>query len=326
MLRPSKIVLVCGLSFLSVAYLTCPVARGDVNAGQLAPSLRAVPADVAFYTVMLRNREQFEAIAHSKAWTTFKGLPLVQALWHKVALEAKKPGTPIASLWQLYQLPENQQLLELLAEMGSQEVFICGDHDWIGFSGLTMELIGGARFGPALMQLSGQAGGLSPAKLQGETLLTTLSQNLDRIKIPELLIGFKIKDVTRAEAQLKRLDQLVQSLVQANPQLKGVRFKRHKAAAGEFLTLTLDGSMVPWQQFPFEDFEKEPGQFDKLRERLASLKMSLSVGLRDGYVLVSINGTGQPPAHLGQGSKLAEQPEFKRLTPFARNGSRRSAT
>ena len=316
MLRSSKDVLVCGLAFLSVACLACPAARGDVDAGQLAPSLHAVPADVAFYTVMLRNREQFESMAHSKAWATFKSLPLVQALWHKVALEAKKPGTPAASLWQLYQLPENQQLLELLAEMGSQEVFICGDHDWIGISGLTMEIIGGARFGPALMQLSGQARGLDPAKLQGATLLTTLSENLDRIKIPELLIGFKIRDVTRAEAQLKRLEQLGHGLVQANPTLKG-RFQRHKGAGGNFLTFTLDGGMVPWQQIPFEDLEKEPGQFDKLRKKLASLKMSIGVGVRDGYVLVCMNGTGQPPSRLATGSKLIERPEFKRLAPFA---------
>jgi hypothetical protein len=296
--------------------LLCPAARADAELGQAAPSLRFMAGDVAFYSTMLRNREQVEAIGRSKAWATLKNLPLVRALWHKLTLEIEKPGTPINSFWQFYQLPENRQMVELLADMGSEEIFICGDHDWVGASGLAMELLGAARFGPALLQLTGQARGLDPAKLQGATVLNTLSENLDRIKVPELTIGFKVSDAARAEAQLARLEKLAQGFVQSNAQLQG-RLKRHKVAGGDFLTLTLDGSMVPWEQVPFERFETEPGQFDKLREKLTSLKFGLSMGIREGYVLICLDGTGHPAARFGRGSKLADRPEFKRLTPFA---------
>jgi hypothetical protein len=293
----------------------CPTARADADLGQAAPSLRFVPGDAAFYSTMLRNREQVEAIGRSKAWATLKSLPLVQALWHKLTLEISKPGSPVNSFWQFYQLPENRQLVELLADMGSEEVFICGDHDWVGAGGLAMELLGAARFGPAFLQLTGQAKGTDPAKIQGATVLTTLSKNLDRIKIPELIIGFKVSDAARADAQLSRLEKLAQALVQSNAQLQG-RLKRHKVAGRDFLTLTLDGSMVPWEQVPFDRFEEAPGQFDKLREKLASLKVGLSVGVRDGYVLICLDGTGHPAARLAHGSKLTDRPEFKRLTPF----------
>ena len=226
------------------ASLLCPTARADADLGQAAPSLRFVPGDAAFYSTMLRNREQVEAIGRSKAWATLKSLPLVQALWHKLTLEISKPGSPVNSFWQFYQLPENRQLVELLADMGSEEVFICGDHDWVGAGGLAMELLGAARFGPAFLQLTGQAKGTDPAKIQGATVLTTLSKNLDRIKIPELIIGFKVSDAARADAQLSRLEKLAQALVQSNAQLQG-RLKRHKVAGRDFLTLTLDGSMWP---------------------------------------------------------------------------------
>jgi hypothetical protein len=301
---------------LASASLLCPATRADADLAQTAPSLRSVPGDVAFYSTMLRNREQVEAIGRSKAWATLKNLPLVQALWHKLTLEIEKPGSPVNSFWQFYQLPENRQLVELLADMGSEEVFICGAHDWVDASGLAMELLGAARFGPALLQLTGQARGLDPAKIQGATVLNTLSENLNRIKIPELIIGFKVTDASRAEAQLTRLEKFAQGLVQSNAQLQG-RLKRHKVAGGDFLTLRLDGSMVPWEQVPFDRFETEPGQFDKLRDKLASLKLGISVGIRDGYVLVCLDGTGHPAARFGRGSKLAERPEFKRLSPFA---------
>jgi hypothetical protein len=298
------------------ASLFGPRARGDADLAQAAPSLRVVAGDVAFYSTMLRNREQVEAVGRSKAWATLKNLPLVKALWHKLTLEINKPGSPVASIWQFYQLPENRQLVELLADMGSEEVFVCGDHDWVGAGGLAMELLGAARFAPAFLQLTGQAKGLDPAKIQGATVLTTLSKNLDRIKIPEVIIGFKVSDAARADAQLRRLEKLAQGLVQSNAQLQG-RLKRHKVAGGNFLTLTLDGSMVPWEQIPFDRFETEPGQFDKLRDKLASLKLGLSVGIREGYVLICLDGSGHPAARLGRGSKLSDRPEFKRLSPFA---------
>ena len=76
--------------------------------------------------------------------------------------------------------------------------------------------------------------------------------------------------------------------------------------------------MVPWQNVPFEDWEKEPGQFDKLREKLTALKMAISVGIKDQYLLFSIGESNEPLARLGLGAKLADRSELRRLEPFAK--------
>jgi len=45
---------------------------------KLDTSLKLIPADAAFYSSMLRSREQFEAIAASNAWAKIKAMPVVQ--------------------------------------------------------------------------------------------------------------------------------------------------------------------------------------------------------------------------------------------------------
>ncbi len=91
----------------------------------VAASLKLVPADVSFYHAMLRNREQVEIVAGSRAWAKFKTLPVVQDAWSQI--EAQWTDGNLAGARQLLSLPENEQLLDLVKEMFSDEVFIYGD-------------------------------------------------------------------------------------------------------------------------------------------------------------------------------------------------------
>src|SRR5689334_16606068 len=47
-------------------------------------SLALIPADAAFYHASLRNREQVQIIARSKAWARLRELPAVQAAWKQI--------------------------------------------------------------------------------------------------------------------------------------------------------------------------------------------------------------------------------------------------
>ena len=58
----------CGAAAAAlIALLLCSTARAQ-DLSKAAESLNLVPADAASYTVMLRNKEQIQAIANSKAW------------------------------------------------------------------------------------------------------------------------------------------------------------------------------------------------------------------------------------------------------------------
>jgi hypothetical protein len=296
-----------------------PQARA-ADLDKLDCSLKMIPADAAFYSTMLRNREQFDAILKSRAWAKLKSLPVVQMAWQQAQQELNKPGSPLAQFQKLAEQPENKQLLELLGDMVSHEIFIFADESLAGFADLAGQVTGATRFAPLMGLITGEARNTNPNELQARAALEVLAENPDLIKIPNVLIGFKLTRTDRAEAQLKRLEGLVNGLIANMPQLKPFqgRFQRTKVAGGDFLTLTLDGKMVPWKQIPFEQLEEKPGQYDPVVKKLSQLTVTISLGVRDNYLFLVI---GESNAHVGrlggQGQRLAQRPELKPLEKYA---------
>jgi hypothetical protein len=296
-------------------------APGNVGAARVVDgdksdsSLKWIPGDAAFYSSMLRNREQLDAVLKSRAWAKFKALPFVQAGWQKVQDEWGEEGK-LAALYNFYQKPENRDLVALLADMSSEEIFIYGSHTWSGFAELGQTVYGSMFFGPLYLRLQGAGRGADQGKLQATAVLQALNQNRELIKVPDMVIGFKVTKKDRARNQLNRLQKLLTGLAEKVPQLKD-RIKKEKVAGGNFLTLRLDGKMIPWEKVPIKDLENEEGEYDKLIEHLKSLTLIISVGVRDDFVLVSLGPTNAALATLGKGKLLVERSEFKPLAKFA---------
>ena len=95
------------------------------------------------------------------------------------------------------------------------------------------------------------------------------------------------------------------------------RYKPFQTSSGQFLTLTLDGKMLPWDNIHLDKIEEQPGQFDKVVERLKSLKLLVSIGIRDDYLLLTITPLTDKLAALGTGPRLVERPEFDSIARFA---------
>src|SRR5262249_10550907 len=155
---------------------------------------------------MLRNREQLEAVLKSRAWAKFKALPFVQAAWQKVQDEWSEEGK-LAGLYNFYQKPENRELLALLAEKTSEEIFIYGSDSWADFAELGQTVYAGMYFGPLMLYLQGQAQGVRGSKLRAVAVLKSLNENRELIKVPDMVIGFKITKKDRAKHQLNRLQK-----------------------------------------------------------------------------------------------------------------------
>src|SRR5947209_1178400 len=83
--------------------LVQPAPAADLN--PVARSLKWIPADAAFYSTLLHNRAQWEAIVQSRAWAKLASLPAVQTAKQKIDSELKAGGT-LAQLYQVYQQPE----------------------------------------------------------------------------------------------------------------------------------------------------------------------------------------------------------------------------
>jgi hypothetical protein len=309
---------VAGLvGLLAATTLATPVRAADLD--KLDCSLKWIPADAAFYSTMLRNREQFDAIRQSRAWAQLQALPVVQMAWQHVQAELNKAGSPVAQFQKFAQQPENRQLLELLGDMVSHEIFIYGDESVAGFTDLAGRISGATRFGPLFMQFSAAGRGKSANELQAIAILQVLKENLELIKVPNVVLGFKLSKAEPAETQLKRLEGLLTALIEKTPELKMLkgRLTRTQAAGSSFLTLTLDGSLVPWQQIPFDNLADKPGEYEPLIKKLSQLKLTLQLGVRNGYLLLSLGESSAHLARLGQGQALTERAELKPLERFA---------
>ena len=306
-----------GRRLWSIAILAALVLGGPLSAQELADqakSLALVPADATTYSVMLRNREQWQALTRSVAWARLNALPVVKKGWDLLHEEWNKEDGPLSKVKQWYKEDANRALVSLFGDMVADEVFIYGGKGSAEFLALLQELQGVYQYGPLMSLLEGK----NPAAAQrpeerARLLLRALADQPERIVIPELVIGFRLKNAELARAQLKRLGALAKHL---EPELKK-HLHKTKVAGAEFWTVKLDGTMIPWDQIPLRDLEENPGEFDKLVKRLKELKVTVSLGVREPFALLAIGESPAMLANLGKGKLLKDRPEFDRLAKFA---------
>src|SRR5262249_40064101 len=130
-----------------------------------------------------------------------------------------------------------------------------------------------------------------------------------------LVIGFRLKDTKAADRQLQRLDQVLER-VAVHPLLVG-RLKRVKVKGRNFLSLTLDGKMVPWDQIPIQDLEQKEGEYDALIKKVKDFKLTISLGVRDDSLLLALGESfGSLDRLGGRGPKLVDRTEMQALARF----------
>ncbi len=298
--------------------MTAPTAAADPFE-KLDTAARFVPSDAAFFYSFMRNREQFDIVTQSNAWQKLKAMPFVQmgmAVYNLQALDTESvPGQINAALRD----PEQKKLLDLVAEMVSDEMFVYGDQSLVGSVALMQQINGAMRYGPMVLQLGGETGEFDQNQVQGVLLLAVLAENIDLIRVPELVMGFRIKSTDNAAAQLERLEKLVRKALDEEPELT-VEVGRKTVAGVEYLTFTVPVRKLPWDELPLdnlEELETEPGDAKKVLAKVQSLEVVVAMGVRDDYVLLSVGPSTDVLEKLGQGTSLLAREEMKLLAPFA---------
>lgn len=301
------------VGFVAASALAAPRHACAAEPHKYGNSLDWVPESASFYSALLRNKEQIDNIANSKAWAKFTDLSTVRQSWQTMQVLMALPGGPISTIQQALQQPENQQLLDMVGDLLSNEVFYYGDVqgiEWMQLVSRAMNMsqfesmIGGGESGPEAQQFE-----------QVREMFRLLCAN-DKLQTPTLVVGFRHSNAERATAQLARLEKLIGEAVESAPPLKG-RFSRRKLGSAEYLVLNLDGQMVPWSEIPLNQLELKPGEFDKAIDKLKRLKLSIALGVRGDYVLLAIGPTSDHLAGLGTGKLLAERSDFEPLAKYA---------
>ncbi len=222
--------------------LAAPPAAGKLD--KLDTSLKLIPSDAAFYASMLRNREQASAIRHSRAWAKIRELPVVQMGLTLYATQLSTPDSIPAKIDAALQNPEVRKILDLATDMVSDDVFVYGEKDCIDFLGLLQDVNVSMSYGPMLLQATGQAKGRAPHQLQVSMVMSALAEHADQLKLPNLLIGFKLKSTELAKEELIKLETIGNLTLEAMEKTKG-RFKKTNVGPYEYLTFNLDGDHGP---------------------------------------------------------------------------------
>jgi hypothetical protein len=293
--------------------LASPARAAELD--KVAGSLRWVPADASFYHVSLRNKEQLDLFLKSRAFAKLAALPLVQEAVKEIKKATEKDG-PLEDLRKFYEDFENKDLIALIGDALSNEIFCHGGAGWADLLDLILQFNRANQLAQMEALLKGE---IVDDEQQLKAVCKTLARNTDKLHVPDLVIGFKISDAKKARVEIKRLETLVMPLVQSVPELKG-KLRRVKIGEDSFLTLTLDGKMIDWEQVPFKDAEDKPGEFNALKRKLTAMKLTISLGVRDDYLLLYVGESSDTLQRLltrAEGKRLADRPEFKPLEKFA---------
>lgn len=301
--------------FLLFALVPAPALAADPKPSETA--LSKVPADAEFYSSTLRLGETIQIIGKSQLWQQTWNDPTIQEFVKKFHEQAGGEG--LAPILKFFADPANAELPALALDAFSNEIFAYSGAGTGELLALFQELVGGARYGPAFQQLLNQGGGGDPTRERARIVLLSLSEKPERVRLPDMVLGFKVSDPAKVSAQLKRIDPLLNDALKDSP-LKG-RVKRVKIGDDEFLTLNLDGSLVPWDEVPLKMFEDKEGEFDRLLKHFKQMKLTISLGVKEGYLLVSVGHSTDGLAKFGgAGPKLISRPELKPISAAAAAG------
>ncbi len=298
--------------FACVAAALLATSLPAASAADIADSgLSMIPADAAFVSSSLRLREQYDAIVGSNAFASIKKLPAVKKFFDSLEEQREQPGSPLSIVDTFMQLPENQQALDLLADMVATDTFVYGEPSWIK----VVTLFKKVQQAQQAANILGMAGGgfdtllpepddaaakpvvVQPVRMQmirtdfnnefaTRLMLKTIADNKDLIVIPDLVWGFRTTMGEAAVTQLKRLEVLLQLATQANPDLADA-LERRTIAGGEFVTFTFkpDYSLLRQQMVVDEESEAD---VDAIFEALGGIEVVVAIGTVGDRVILSL--------------------------------------
>src|SRR5690606_5998348 len=176
------------------------------------------PADADFFAMRLRLKERRDAILQSRAVAKLKTTIAFQAAqaWLQSQWQTSKEPF-VVRLREWSELPENQELVEVVKDALSQEMFVYGGPD-VG-EGLV-----------ALTQVSQAINGAQHAALRegreadeqeiAHAVAEAVQEALADFKAPTVVVGFRLNDSERALRQIGRLQQFLGDQLAAHPHLQ----------------------------------------------------------------------------------------------------------
>ena len=201
---------------------------------------------MAFYTASLRLKEQWDTFVESKAYGKLMEIPLVQLGKMQATFQWQQSTQPnIAQVREYLQSSAGQDAVAVLREMFSDEVFAYGGSNIADSIKVFMDI--NAMRGRARLQALAE--GEDPDKTANDKVLEAIKDKFaSGVKVPTFVVGFHIKDAARAKRELDEVHSLLRNVLDEHLPELASHLQRDQIAGHEFLTLRVDGSMIPWEK------------------------------------------------------------------------------
>jgi hypothetical protein len=280
-----------------------------------AHSLRQVPADAAFYSASLRFKEQWHTFVDSKAYGKLMEIPVIQLAKMGATFQWQQANQPVvAQVREYVESLAGQDALGVVKEMFSEEIFAYGGSNISETIKVLMEANSLARSA----RLEAIAAGEDPGKAVADKMLARFKDQLGKgITVPTMTLGFRIKDKDRAKRELDEVHSLLRNVLDEHQPDLAAHLQREQIGGHEFLTLRLDGSMIPWEQIREKAHDIEEEQFNEIRDAISKQTIVIALGVEDEFVVLSIGSSTDQLEKIGQGPTLADQPALKPLEQHA---------
>jgi len=278
-------------------------------------ALSFIPADASFYSSVMRGREVYDAVVGSKAYATLMQMPAVQEALAEFQQELKDPENPAAMPLMILDTPQGQEVLALLTDMVSTEVFVYGD------KGFGDTLASWQQMNQEMIELMG--GSMSPEYLEKledgppQEFIEVIAKSVDDLTVPDLIVGFKLTTPQAAEKQLPQIEAALTSLLAEVPQLQG-KLKRQTIAGAEMLVLAVDGSVFPWEELEAtEEYQQQAEAIEPIVAKIKTKTLAVALGVWNDYLILTIGDTTEHLETLGQGPLLIERDELAPIRDMA---------
>lgn len=301
----------------SIAASRVPARAADL--AEQAHSLAKVPGDSAFYSASLRMKEQWDTFVGSNAYRKLMEIPVVQIVKGQAQFYLQQTTDPtITQVRDYLESAAGQDAVAVVKEMVSEEVFAYGGSDvleWVKFA-MEMNSMGS----PINIKIG--TGDESEAKTDVPAeLLKTITEKLkSKLSVPTFVMGFRIKDATRAKRGLDEIHSLLRNVLDEHQPDIAAKLGRDQIGGHDFLTLRLDGSMIPWEKIREDSAESEgldEEQFNSLKDAISKQTLVVALGVADEFVLLSVGASTDHLEKMGQGATMAQNPAMKRLEKHA---------
>ena len=321
------------LTFWAVLPAGTAIAPAQAQDALSDTSLSFIPGDTTIYLSLMNNKSQFDAVVNSKAFAKLKEFPYVKSLFEG------RPDAGLQQMQQFFESPQGQSLQAMLIDMFSDEVFIACGSGYVEMFELQKDFyeeMGDVAIEKMRDEARREVEGLDVDEDVDEEnvaldnfgnddeynrmIFSVLNNNVDKLGVPETIIGFHLNDTESADQQLRMLELMGGQMLAQNPAMAD-RLERKKIGNTEYLTFHLDAkALSPNGQMVnqlIEMYEEEPGEFDQLKKKIQELTLTACLGIRDQHLLLYVGPDTTGLKQLGEEKLLSERAEFVPLREMA---------